>query len=211
MIIDVDKCTGCDVCLKACKDEFVGNDYLPYSVAQPETSYGYGPNMTFGWPNTPKASTPWVSHGHLWMDVSEKTWGEYPKIKMRYFPKPCMQCDDPPCLRASNGAIYKRTDGIVIIDPVKSRHQTQIVDSCPYGKIYVNSERMIPQKCTFCAHLVDKGGVPRCVEACPLEVIVFGDLDDPNSDVCKMIAELKAEPLNQEYGTRPKVFYASKI
>ena len=209
MLIEAGRCIGCDICLKACKDEFVGNDHPPHSASQPETSYGYGSDTTFGWPNTPSKATPWVSHGHLWMDVREQTEGRYPDIKVRYVPKPCMQCDDPPCVKASNnGAVYRRTDGIVIIDPERSKDQTQIVDSCPYDRIYLNSVKMIPQKCTFCAHLVDKGMPPRCVEACPLKVITFGDLDDPDSEVSKKVKALKAKPLHEELGTRPKVYYS---
>jgi Fe-S-cluster-containing dehydrogenase component len=209
MLIEADRCIGCDVCLKACKDEFVGNDYPPYSASQPESSYGYGSDTTFGWPNTPSKVTPWVSHGHLWIDVREQTEGSYPNIKVRYIPKPCMQCDDSPCVKASNNdAVYKRPDGIVIIDPEKSKDQTQIVDSCPYDRIYLNSVKMIPQKCTFCAHLIDKGMSPRCVEACPLKVITFGDLDDPDSEVSKKVKTRKAKPLHEELGTQPKVYYS---
>lgn len=208
MLIEADRCIGCDICLKACKDEFVGNDHPPYSASQPEPSYGYGSDMTFGWPDTPSTVKPWISHGHLWMDVHEYTWGSYPNIKVRYVPMPCMQCDEPPCLEASiNGSVYKRTDGIVIIDPDKSKNQTHIVDSCPYDRIYLNTANMLPQKCTFCAHLVEKGNLPRCVEACPIKVMTFGDIDDPNSEISKKIAALKAKPLHQEYGTRPKVYY----
>lgn len=208
MLIEADRCIGCDICLKACKDEFVGNDYPPYSVSQPEPSYGFDSNMTFGWPNTPSTATPWVSHGHLWMDVREQTRGTYPNINVRYVPMPCMHCDDPPCLKAStNGAVYRRPDGIVIIDPEKSQNQTQIVDSCTYSRIYLNSEKMIPQKCTFCVHLVEEGNLPRCVDACPLKIISFGDLDDPNSEVSKKITTLNSKSLHQEYGTRPKVYY----
>jgi Fe-S-cluster-containing dehydrogenase component len=208
MLIEADRCIGCDICLKACKDEFIGKDYPPYSASQPEPSYGFGSDMSFGWPNTPTTVKPWVTHGHLWMNVHEQTCGSYPNIKMRYVPMPCMHCDDPPCVKAStNGAVYKRQDKIVIIDPDKSINQPKIVESCPYGRIYSNSTMMIPQKCTFCAHLVDKNKLPRCVEACPLKVIIFGDLDDPNSDVSKKVVALKAKPLHQEYKTRPNVYY----
>lgn len=208
MLIEANRCIGCDICLKACKDEFVGNDYSPYSAPQPESSYGYGSDMTFGLPNIPSKVKPWVSHGHLWMDVHEDTRGKHPNVMVRYVPMPCMHCDDPPCVKSSiNGAVYKRQDGIVIIDPDKSINQTHIVESCPYGRIYLNSSIMIPQKCTFCAHLVDKSKLPRCVEACPLKVITFGDFDDSNSELSKKVAELKAKPLHQEYRTRPNVYY----
>jgi Fe-S-cluster-containing dehydrogenase component len=208
MLIETDRCIGCDICLKACKDEFTGNDYSHYSAAQPEPSYGYGPDMTFGLPNTPLTVKPWVSHGHLWMKVKEETKGKYPDIKVRYVPMPCMHCDDPPCVKNSiNGAVYKRQDGIVIIDPDKGINQRNLVESCPYDRIYLNTSKMIPQKCTFCAHLIDKSMLPRCVEACPLNVLTFGDLDDPNSELSKKVVALKAKPINQKYQTGPNVYY----
>jgi tetrathionate reductase subunit B len=208
MLIEVDRCIGCDLCLKACKDEYVGNSYLPYSEAQPQVSYGYGQNGTFGWPDTPSTLTPWVTRGHLWMNVFEQTSGKYPDVKTRYAPLPCVHCDDPPCEKsATNNAIYTVDNGIVIIDPEKSSNQNQIVESCPYGVIYWNNEKAIPQKCTFCAHLVEKGMQPRCVEACPLTVITFGDIEDPNSDISKKITSTGAKPFHPEYGTKPKVYY----
>ena len=209
MLVEADKCIGCDICLKACKDEYVGNDYLPNSAAAPETSYGYGGNETYGWPDTPSTLTPWVAHGHLWMNVLEQISGKYPNVSMRYVPLPCVHCDDAPCAKAAtNNAIYTRDDGIVIIDPEKSNNQKQIVDSCPYGVIYWNTSKMIPQKCTFCAHLAGTGKQPRCVEACPLTVLTFGDISDPNSDISKKIASTQAKPLHPEYATKPKVYYA---
>jgi Fe-S-cluster-containing dehydrogenase component len=209
MLIEVDRCVGCDICLKACKDEFVDNEYPPYSAGQPNTSYGYGPNNTFGWPNTPSNVEPWFSPGHLWMKVEEQTWGKYPNVAVRYVPKPCMHCDNPPCLNTRNHDVgYKRSDGIVIIDPTKSKNCVHVVDSCPYRRIYLNNSRKIPQKCTFCVHLVEKGEKPRCVEACPLHVLIFGDLDDPDSAVSKKIRTLKAKPPSPEYGTRPNVYYS---
>ncbi|MFP3283367.1 MAG: 4Fe-4S dicluster domain-containing protein [Nitrososphaeria archaeon] len=161
MIIDVDRCVGCYNCFVACKDEYWGNDYPPYSKAQPD-------------------------HGQNWIRLAEKE-RNFPQIVVRvdYVPIPCMQCRDPPCAKAAkDGAVYVRDDGIVMIDPEKSKGQKQIVDSCPYGAISWNEELEIPQKCTFCAHLLDQGWKePRCAEACPADAIKFGDLDDPNSEV----------------------------
>jgi Fe-S-cluster-containing dehydrogenase component len=119
-----------------------------------------------------------------------------------------MQCDDPPCLKAATqDAIYVRSDGIVIIDPAKSKRQAQLVGACPYERIYYNDRHLISQKCTFCVHRIVQGQLPRCVEACPLKILTFGDLDDPTSKVSKKITALDARPLFPEYLTRPKVYY----
>ncbi|MGC9115991.1 MAG: 4Fe-4S dicluster domain-containing protein [Conexivisphaera sp.] len=178
MVIDVNRCVGCYNCFVACKDEFWGNDYPPYSRAQPD-------------------------HGHYWIRIAEKE-RNFPQIVVRtdYVPIPCMQCRDPPCVKAAkDGAVYVRDDGIVIIDPEKSKGQRQIVDSCPYGAIFWNEELQIPQKCTFCAHLLDQGWKrPRCVEACPADAMFFGDLDDPESEVSRLWNSAKALSPGQARG-----------
>ncbi|MEM2588254.1 MAG: 4Fe-4S dicluster domain-containing protein [Candidatus Bathyarchaeia archaeon] len=184
MVVDITKCNGCYNCFIACKDEFWDNEYPPYSSAQPR-------------------------HGHFWMQVFTRERGQFPHVRVAYMPVPCMHCDNAPCIdRAKNGAIYKRLDGIIIIDPAKSFGQKQLVEACPYGVIFWNEERRIPQKCTFCAHLLDKGWKePRCVQACPTGALIFGDLDDPNSEVFKLVATGKAEPFKPELGTNPRVYY----
>lgn len=185
MIVDVKKCTACYNCVLACKDEFWGNAYYPYSAPQPKFS-------------------------HFWIRIEKKEEGRWPDlIKVTYTPIPCMHCDDPPCAKTvKNGAVYKRADGIVIIDPERSKGQRQIVEACPYKAIFWNEELQIPQKCTFCVHLIDKGWyMPRCVEVCPVEALIFGDADDPKSEVSRILSEGRAKPLHPEYGTKPKVYY----
>jgi Fe-S-cluster-containing dehydrogenase component len=147
--------------------------------------------------------------GHFWMRIIEQERGKYPKVKVAYTAIPCMHCENPACVKAAqNGEIYKRKDGIVIIDPQKAVGQKYLVSSCPYRVIYWNEEKQLPQKCTFCAHLLDEGWKePRCVEACPTGALVFGDMDDPNSEVSKLIASGKTEILHREYGMEDKVRY----
>ncbi len=124
-------------------------------------------------------------------------------------PLPCMHCEDALCIRAAyKGEIYCRPDGIVIIDPEKSVGQKHLVSSCPYRVIYWNEEKNIPQKCTFCAHLLDAGWKePRCVEACPTGALIFGDLNNPKSEVSKLVASGKVEILHPEYNMKEKVSY----
>ena len=183
MVIDISRCTGCYCCFAACKDEYWDNDYPPYSAAQPK-------------------------HGQFWMNIENKERGTYPYVKVAYMPVPCMHCDDAPCLKAAkDGALYKRPDGIVIIDPQKAGGQRQIVDSCPYGVIYWDEEKQLPQKCTFCAHRLEEGKIPRCVQVCPSEAIKFGDLDDPKSEVSKLLKSGKAEVFHPEHNAKPRVYY----
>ena len=186
MAIDLNKCIGCYNCQIACKDEHVGNDFPPIAVSQP----------TFG---------------HFWLSISEKEQVWSPShIKVTYIPQPCQHCDDAPCMKAAkNGAIYKRPDGIVIIDPEKARGQKELVEACPYGSIYWNEEKNLPQKCTFCAHLMDDNWKEtRCVQSCPTSCMYFGDLDDPESRIAKFLAANATEEFHPEFKTKPRVRYA---
>ena len=183
MVIDVSKCVACYTCFIACKDEYWDNDYPPYTAAQPR-------------------------HGQFWMSLVKKERGKYPWVRVAHLPLPCMQCDDAPCIKAAkDGAVYKRDDGIVVIDPKKAVGQKQIVDSCPWGVIYWNEEKKLPQKCTFCAHRLEEGKTPRCVQSCPSEAIKFGDLDDPKSDVSQLLKSGKAEEFHPEYNAKSRVYY----
>ena len=183
MVIDVDRCTGCFNCFLACRDEHAGNDHPPVSAAQPD--------------------------GHSWIKVRELERGSFSKVKVSYVPVPCLQCTDAPCMRAATGgAMVRRPDGIVIIDPDKAVGQRGIVSACPYGAVFWNEARNLPQKCTFCAHLLDDGWKePRCVESCPVQALVFGDLDDPASDVARLRAERRIEALAPKPAAQPPVGY----
>ena len=184
MVIDIYKCCGCYNCFLACRDEYCGNDFPGYSVAQP-------------------------AEGQYWMRVLEQERGKFPKVKLSYTPILCMHCENAACVKAAqDGAVYRRPDGIVIVDPVKAKGQQQIINSCPYRVIEWNEEKQLPQKCTFCAHMLDNGErEPRCVEVCPTEALVFGDLDDPSSEVAQLVAAGDTESLHPEYGLKEKIFY----
>ena len=184
MVIDLTRCNGCYNCFLACRDEHCGNDYPPYSAAQPYT-------------------------GQFWMRLIEKERGKYPKVKVAYTAVPCMQCENAPCIGASsNNAVYSRPDGIVIIDPEKAKGQKEVVSACPYRVIFWNEEKKLPQKCTFCAHLLDKGWKePRCVEVCPTDALIFGDLEDRNSQISKAVASQGLEDFHPEYGLKTRVHY----
>jgi Fe-S-cluster-containing dehydrogenase component len=182
LIIDIEECEDCNNCFLACKDEHVDNNWPGYAVSQP-------------------------LHGQRWMNIMRKERGQYPVIDVAYLPVPCMHCDNAPCIKAArDGAVYKRDDGIVIIDPIKARGQKDIAKSCPYEAIWWNEEHHTSQKCTFCAHLLDDGWKePRCVQACPtgaLQVVQAEDAEMP-----KIIESKKLEVRHPQYNTTPRVFY----
>jgi NAD-dependent dihydropyrimidine dehydrogenase PreA subunit len=107
---------------------------------------------------------------------------------------------------AIDEAVYKRDDGIVIIDPEKAKGQEAIVDSCPYGVIYWNDELDVPQKCNFCAHLLDNGWKePRCVQACPTGALKYLRVED--SEMQRIIDSENLEQLHPEYELQPRVYY----
>jgi tetrathionate reductase subunit B len=178
-IVDVGICNGCYNCQIACKDEHVGNDWTPYAKPQPDT-------------------------GQFWMRLTEHIRGTVPKVKMHYIPMPCMHCDAAPCIAAcSVKAIYKRNDGLVILDPEKCTGCKNCVDACPYSAIFFNESLNIAQKCSGCAHLLDRGDwkEPRCVDVCPTGALKFGE----ESEFKDLIA--KAEVFKPELGTRPRAYY----
>ena len=182
LIIDIEKCEDCNNCLLSCKDEHVDNDFQRYSAPQ-------------------------VKHGHRWVNIMRKERGQFPQIDVAYLPVFCMHCDNAPCITAAkHGAVYKRDDGIVIIDPVKAQGQKHVVDACPYGAIWWNEEHDLPQKCTLCAHLLDQGWKePRCVQACPTGALRIVKVED--GEMQEIVKSETLELLHPEYNTRPRVYY----
>jgi len=118
----------------------------------------------------------------------------------------CNHCDDAPCVKAGRGAVKKRDDGIVIIDPQAARGRRDLVDACPYGAVRWNEELQLPQHWIFDAHLLDQGWkAPRCAQACPTEAIRAVKVSD--AEMARLSAEQGLEVLNPELGTRPRVHY----
>ena len=144
LIVDVGRCHNSNNCFLSVADEYQRNEHPGYSAEMP-------------------------LHGHRWIDVKKKERGQAPMVDVAYLPTMCMHCDDAPCIAAAeDDAIKKRDDGIVIIDPVKAKGQKHLVDSCPYGAIWWNAEKQLPQHWNFDAHLLDRGWAePRCVQSCP--------------------------------------------
>ena len=147
--------------------------------------------------------------GGNWIKVTEVERGTYPHVKVDYMALTCYHCDDAACVKLDQtGAVYRRPDGIVLIDPGKAKGNKDIENSCPYRRIEWNDELELPQKCTMCAHLLDAGEKePRCVESCPSGALTFGDMDNPDSAISKLYASGEFKPLREEYSMGEKVRY----
>jgi Fe-S-cluster-containing dehydrogenase component len=192
LVIDVKRCIGCLTCSLACKVE-----------------NGTGP-------------------GVFWNIVKDQEFGEYPNVKRIFLPLQCAHCADPPCVKVCRtGASYKRGDGIVLIDYDKCVGCKYCIEACPYGARCFNENRIgyfgadltpyedmvyrkhqvgVAEKCTFCVHKIEKGEQPACVQACVGKARIFGDLDDPGSEISLVIKNKGAKQLKKELGTDPSIF-----
>ncbi|MBZ4643049.1 MAG: molybdopterin oxidoreductase, 4Fe-4S ferredoxin, iron-sulfur binding protein [Deferribacteraceae bacterium] len=134
--------------------------------------------------------------------------GHFPNIKRSFQPSQCQQCDNPPCVHVCpTKASYQTEDGVVLVDHNKCILCKYCMTACPYDARYVNEEIKAIDKCTFCYHRLPEGREPACVETCPPKVRVFGDLNDPNSEVSKLLVEHETFNLKPEKGTKPKLYY----
>ncbi|HET9717883.1 MAG TPA: 4Fe-4S dicluster domain-containing protein [Pseudolabrys sp.] len=181
MIIDVAECTNCNLCTLSAMDEYVGNEFRGYSAPMPK-------------------------HGHKWINILQKERGQAPVIDIAYVPTMCNHCDNAPCVEKGNGAVKKRDDGIVLIDPVEGKGRKDLVDACPYGHIWWNEELQLPQAWTFDAHLIDGGWrQTRAQQSCPTGAIRAVCVDDAEME--KMVRDQDLEVMRPDLGTRPRVYY----
>jgi Fe-S-cluster-containing dehydrogenase component len=180
MIVDLAKCVGCFNCLMACKDEHVGNAWLPYTDSQQKRA-------------------------QKWIEPLRHERGKAPYTEVCYVTRLCRHCDDAPCEKAFPRAVRKRGDGVVLLDAEEAKGNEALVAACPHGMISWNEELGVAQKCTLCAHLLDDGWKePRCVQACPLRALSVVKCEDA---VFAEIAENQGlQPLDAGPG-KPRVLY----
>lgn len=182
LIVDVEKCENCNNCYMTLLDEYVDNTF-------------------------PKYSEPCPRHGHHWIQLETHERGQGSLMDVAYLFSTCNQCDNAPCIKAAkNSAIYKRADGIVMIDPETSKGQKDLVKACPYGNIWWNEELEIPQKWSWDAHLLDVNWKePRPVSVCAtgcLKAIALAD-----TELKEIIIQEKLETLYPEFNTKPRLYY----
>ncbi|MFN8483709.1 MAG: 4Fe-4S dicluster domain-containing protein [Anaerolineae bacterium] len=134
--------------------------------------------------------------------------GAFPNTRRHFQVTRCNHCANPPCVRICPvTAMYQRADGIVEFDPAVCIGCKACLQACPYDAIYMDPETHSAAKCHYCAHRTDIGLEPACVIVCPTRSIIAGDLDDPTSQISRMVAREAVTVRKPEQGTAPKVFY----
>ncbi len=134
--------------------------------------------------------------------------GKNPNLHMEIRTERCNHCDHPPCVYCCpTGASHVHDlGGIVLVTHDLCIGCKACLASCPYDARFIHPEGYA-DKCTFCVHRVEKGLDPACVSVCPTHCMYFGDFDDPNSQVSKLLASRENHSLIPETGTRPQIFY----
>jgi Fe-S-cluster-containing dehydrogenase component len=177
----VAECTNCNLCTLAAMDEYVGNEWPGYSKPMPR-------------------------HGHKWINILQKERGQAPMIDIAYVPTMCNHCDNAPCIAKSGGAIKKRDDGIVLIDPEKAKGRRDLVEACPYGHIWWNEELQLAQAWPFDAHLIDAGWQQtRGHQSCPTGAMRAVALED--EEMARIARDEGLEVMRPELGAKPRVYY----
>ncbi|MFQ5847507.1 MAG: 4Fe-4S dicluster domain-containing protein [Candidatus Methylomirabilales bacterium] len=197
MGIDIDKCIGCNRCVEACTIE---------NNVPPE------PFFTRTWveryviKNDKTVAVQNISEGR---DRAEGPIEERDILRSFFVPKLCNQCDNPPCVQVCPvGATWSTQDGVIVVDSERCIGCRYCIQACPYGARYLHPKTKTADKCTFCYHRIVKGMLPACVEVCPTEARIFGDLKSKASRLVRFERMNKIHVLKPHLNTEPKVYYS---
>ena len=147
-----------------------------------------------------------VGVNRCWVKTVEK--GTFPDTRRFFFPVLCNQCEDAPCVRiCPTNALFKRRDAIVDLNSDSCIGCRACMEACPYDQLFIDPNTRTAEKCNFCANRVENKLQPACVSVCPTECRIFGDLDDPTSEVSRIVQREAFMVRKPEKGTGPKVFY----
>ncbi|HMC76010.1 MAG TPA: NrfD/PsrC family molybdoenzyme membrane anchor subunit [Vicinamibacterales bacterium] len=134
--------------------------------------------------------------------------GRFPSTRRFFFPVLCNQCDAAPCMAiCPTRALFKRRDGIVDLHGDNCIGCRACMEACPYDQLFIDPNTHTAEKCNFCANRVENKLLPACVIVCPTECRIFGDLDDPTSEVSRIVQHEAFMVRKPEKGTQPKIFY----
>ncbi len=188
MVIDLRKCIGCQACVVACKSE----NNVPPGIYRTWVQVVETGSMV---------SNP---EGEIVTSAGRFTSG----VRRSSLPRLCNHCDSPPCVVVCPvKATFKRSDGPVLIDYTKCIGCGICIQSCPYDARYFSTVQETADKCTFCVHRLDRGLLPACVTSCVGRARIFGDVNNPQSTVSKLLAQYPTNRLLVSEGTDPQIFY----
>lgn len=183
LLFDLRRCIGCRTCVIACKLE-----------------------------NNLEVGDNWIQVFSANGSLNDSPQGKYPQLSLVWRPVACMHCQNPPCRGACpEEAIYKREDGIVLIDEKKCTGCLLCQPACPYDVIHFKEGENLADKCTLCCHRIDQGLIPNCARECIWGAILFGDINDPKSKVAKLIARRKGFVLKPEKKSLPSNHYLPPV
>jgi len=149
-----------------------------------------------------------IGVNRCWVKTVEK--GTFPDTRRLFFPVLCNQCEEAPCARiCPTSALFRRRDGIVDLDGAACIGCRACMEACPYDQLFIDPNTRTAEKCTFCANRIENDLLPSCVSVCPTQCRIFGDLDDPTSEVAQIVQREAISVRKPEKGTRPKVFYVA--
>lgn len=148
-----------------------------------------------------------LGYWRSWVKGIQK--GNFPDAGNFYLRRLCNQCDTPPCVQVCpvQATVKRPEDGVVVMYYGKCIGCGMCIAACPYDARFFNPIRHTADKCDFCAARIDEGLQPACVEACVSRALIFGDLDDPSSEIFRQVSSVATTVIKPELGTKPKVFY----
>jgi Fe-S-cluster-containing dehydrogenase component len=197
MGIQINKCIGCGRCVEACKDE---NDVPrePFFFRTWVERYVITRDGAVAVQNIDRALRGSVDVG-----------AEKETMRSFFVPKLCNQCDNPPCVQVCPvGATFTTEDGVILVDDERCIGCGYCIQACPYGARYLHPIKKTADKCTFCYHRVTRGHLPACVEVCPTQARIFGDVQRNASPLVRFKRMNKLHVLKAHLNTEPKVVYS---
>ena len=149
-----------------------------------------------------------ISFGTFRCRVEQHSSGTFPDIRKFFIPRLCNHCDDPPCIKGcEENALFKNSDGVVLLSIEACTNCGKCFDECPYSAIMTDQYTGEPEKCDFCHSRITKGELPVCVKSCMGKAIMFGNINDEKSEISIALKNSQLKVLNPELGTHPSVFY----